>query len=116
MTSFYVSQIVVIGLKTRFDEKMLRNRIWWILMKLTAFGQFFREIEGACSGTPSHSNLWTHNPRTGVYYGLSIVQKFGNGNCPSGTSNVMIKTDQDWQDYKWLRGKNFRPFKLTRYY
>ena len=83
-------------------------RIWWMFIKLIIFGQFFREIEGACSGTPSHSKLWTHNPRTGVYYGLSIVQKFRGGNCPSGTSNVMIKTDQDWQDYKWLRGKNFR--------
>ena len=60
----------------------------------------------ACSN-PSSPGWYTKNPNSGMYYALKKDDYPSNGDlsCPSGTSRAYIKTAEDFDDWKKMRGK-----------
>ena len=64
------------------------------------------QASAACSN-PSSPGWYTKNPNPGMYYALKQDDYPSNGdlNCPSGTSRAYIKTAEDFDDWKKMRGR-----------
>ena len=68
---------------------------------------------GSSYGAGGVGKVYQSNARPGVWYiitwykiGNSYYQ-FDQNRCPSGTSLAYIKNNDDWIDYKYLRGTEF---------
>ena len=75
-----------------------------------------RPTNSACSGLNHGSRTnnfqgrdYQSSARPGIWFIVTYFYSggylyFDNNRCPSGTSLMYIKTNDDWIDYKYLRG------------